>query len=80
MRACTLGQVERLLITPAFLTREEDSAEELIAGALEQGGDIELVSGEGARLLDESADGVAARLRFVLTTPTEAGVIASQRT
>jgi hypothetical protein len=78
--ACTLGQVERLLLTPAFMSREEEVAEELIARTLEQGGAIELVSGEGARLLDESADGVAARLRFVLHAPSELNAVVTSRT
>jgi hypothetical protein len=69
LQGCTIGQVERVYITPTVLTRSEDRAEELIARTLEQGGAIELVSGPAAELLDERAGGVGARLRFTRTAP-----------
>ena len=62
--ACALGQVERLFLTPSFLSSDEDAAEDLIALTLEYGGDAELLSSAAAELLDAKCGGTAARLRF----------------
>jgi hypothetical protein len=62
--ACARGQVERLLVTTAFVTDHEDVAEELIGQTLDHGGVVELVGDEAAALLHSTGDGAAARLRY----------------
>jgi stalled ribosome rescue protein Dom34 len=57
--------VERLIFTDGLVREHPDDAEAAIRLALEQGADIELVSGEGADRLDTEAHGIAAALRFV---------------
>lgn len=63
-RACELSQVERLYLTPHAMTTAEAEAESLVATVLDRGGSVELLSGAAATALDDSAGGVAARLRY----------------
>lgn len=64
--ACERGQVERLLVSPAFLSRDEEAAESLIAQTLDHGGTVELVGDGAAELLDGAGDGACARLRYAV--------------
>jgi hypothetical protein len=64
--ATALGQVERVLVTPALLQEHEEQAEMLIGQTLEHGGEVELASDEAAALLDDVGGGVGARLRYAV--------------
>jgi hypothetical protein len=70
-RALHLRAVDLLLLTPRFLQLERNRAEDLLWAALSQGADVEVLSGEPATLLDGTAGGVAARLRFAIDRPLE---------
>jgi hypothetical protein len=47
----------------------QEPAERFVRGALLQGADVEVLSGDAANYLDERAEGIAARLRFAAHTP-----------
>ena len=70
-RALHLKAVDLLLLTQRFLHLERNRAEDLLHAALGQGSDVEVLSGESATLLDGTAGGVAARLRFAIDRPLE---------
>lgn len=73
-RALRAQAVDVLLLSPEFLRAHERDAEELVRSALATGADVEVPSGSAAERLDATADGIAARLRFVLEVPaTTAG-------
>ena len=44
----------------------EPDAESMVRAALEQGSDVEVLSGDQGAYLDRTADGIAARLRFAI--------------
>jgi peptide subunit release factor 1 (eRF1) len=70
-RALHLNAVDLLLLTPRFLHLERNRAEDLLRMALAQGAEVEVLSGEPATLLDGTAGGVAARLRFAIDRPLD---------
>jgi hypothetical protein len=72
--ACERGQVERLLLTPSFLSSSPDEAESLIAQTLDHGGTVELVGDAAAELLDGGGDGICARLRYAVRNAPAATV------
>ena len=63
-RALYLKAVDLLLISPRFLHLERARAERLLLAAVQQGAQVEVLSGDAGTLLDSVADGVGARLRF----------------
>ncbi len=69
-RALQVKAVDLLLLTPRFLHLERNRAENLLHLALAQGGDVQVLSGDPATLLD-GVGGVAARLRFAIDLPLE---------
>lgn len=64
------GAVQRLLITERYTEGQPEQAEALVRAAFDEGADVEVVSGDGATLLDTQADGVGALLRFVPPMPS----------
>jgi hypothetical protein len=70
-RAIHAKAVDLLLVSPRFLHLEGDRAEQLLQSALGQGARIEVLSGDAAALLDQTAQGVAARLRFAIDPKPE---------
>jgi hypothetical protein len=69
-RALLQRAVDVLLVSPRFLHIEKQRAEQLLHAALAQGAEVEVLSGEVGVLLDALADGVAARLRFGIDSPS----------
>lgn len=67
------GQVHVLYLTTTFVEKHPDEAVSAIRRAFDESATVEHVSGEAAEKLD-SAGGIAARLRFVIT-PVEAATI-----
>ena len=65
LRALEAGAVETLYLTERFLDQSPEDAEGAVRSALAHGAQPEVVRGDGADLLDQSAHGVAARLRYV---------------
>ena len=65
-RALRTSAVDRLVLSPAFLSTDADEAEESVRAALEQGAHVEVLSGNAANELDRVAGGIAGRLRFSL--------------
>lgn len=63
-RALRVGAVRELLVTGRFLDEFASAGERLVRAALDQGADLEEVSGTAADRLDALCGGVAARLRF----------------
>ena len=63
--AAQRGQVDTLLLTSHAMEHREDVCEDLIGWVLETGGEVEVPTGEPARLLDE-AGGIGATLRYAL--------------
>ncbi|MEX2467076.1 MAG: hypothetical protein WD995_09200 [Gemmatimonadota bacterium] len=59
------ARVDTLLLTRGFREREPDLADHFVGTAFEQGAAVEELSGENADRLDDEAEGVAARLRYV---------------
>jgi hypothetical protein len=62
--AIELGAVEELLLTPRAWAAHPAEVEQVVSGALRQGGAVEQLDGEAARLLDVEGGGVGALLRF----------------
>lgn len=62
--AIELGAVEELLLTPRAWAAHPAEVEQVVSGTLLQGGVVEHVDGDAARLLDAEGGGVAALLRF----------------
>lgn len=75
-RALRARAVDLLLISPSFVELHEPDAESMVRAALEQGSDVEVLSGEQGAYLDRTADGIAARLRFAIDA---APVMAEER-
>jgi hypothetical protein len=69
------GQVEALLLSSGVLGEHEAESEHVIGRVLDTGGEIDVVAGEAASVLDAEAGGVAARLRF----PRPQGLTAAAR-
>ena len=67
-KAVREGRVDILLLSRNFIRANPDYADHLVGGAFEQHGDVEELSAEGADRLDSAGEGVAARLRYVITT------------
>ena len=65
-RALRARAVDLLLLSPTFVRDEADAAEDAVRTALEQGAEVEVLSGGAAERLDQTANGVGARLRFAL--------------
>lgn len=65
-RALHRHAVDLLLVSPVFMHGEAEVAEDAVRATLLQGGDVEVLSGDAAERLDETADGVIAKLRFAL--------------
>ena len=63
-RALYLKAVDLLLISPRFLHLERARAERLLLAAVQQGAQVEVLSGDSGTLLDSVAGGAGARLRF----------------
>jgi len=59
------ARVETLLITRSFRERHPDRADHYVGTAFEQGALVEELSGAHAGRLDDEAEGVAARLRYI---------------
>jgi peptide subunit release factor 1 (eRF1) len=68
-RALRSEAVDLLVLSPAFLRVSPEQAERFVRGALLQGADVEVLSGDAANYLDDRAEGIAARLRFAPHTP-----------
>lgn len=65
-RALHRHAVDLLLVSPVFMHGETEVAEDAVRSALLQGGDVEVLSGDAAERLDETANGVIAKLRFAV--------------
>lgn len=65
-RALRAGAVHELLVSHRFLDEFASAGERLVKDALDQGAEIEEVSGAAADKLDALCGGVAARLRFAV--------------
>lgn len=65
-RALRAGAVRELLVSRRFLDEFASAGERLVRAALDEGAEIEEVSGAAADRLDALCGGVAARLRFGL--------------
>lgn len=65
-RALRAQAVDLLLLSPTFLRDDAEEAEDAVRTALLQGGDVEVLSGDAAERLDQTANGVVAKLRFAL--------------
>lgn len=63
-RALREGRVDKLLLSREFIRARPDYADDCVGAAFAQGGEVEEVSGEAGRLLDQEGGGMAARLRF----------------
>lgn len=59
------GRVDTLLITRAFREAHPDRADHCVGTAFEQGAQVEELSGAHARRLNDEAEGLAARLRYI---------------
>jgi hypothetical protein len=68
-RALRAESVDLLLLSPGFLDAQPEQAEEAVRAALLRGAEVEVLSGEAAEYLDETAQGIAARLRFATDGP-----------
>lgn len=62
--ALAVDSVRVLLLSTTFVDESPEDAERLVRIAFDQGSEVEVIVGEAARLLDESAEGVGALLRF----------------
>lgn len=58
-------RVDTLFLSHDFVASSPDVADDFVAAAFEEGGNVEELSGEGAARLDALGEGVAARLRYV---------------
>jgi hypothetical protein len=65
LRALASGAVEDLYVSDAFIQRSPEDAEAAVRGALANGARPQIVCGDAADLLNEKAQGIAARLRYV---------------
>ncbi len=65
-RALLQQAVDLLLLSPTFMHGKANVAEDAVRTTLQQGGDVEVLSGDAAERLDGAAGGVIARLRFAL--------------
>ena len=63
-QALVAGAIRTLLLSTSFIDDAPEDAERLVREAFDQGAEVEVIVGEAARLLDESAKGVGAVLRF----------------
>lgn len=71
-RGLRMNAVDLLLVSPEFIRKHQDVAEDIVRMAIEQGAAVEVPSGEGAEKLDRDTGGMAARLRFAIDeTPEE---------
>lgn len=70
LRALRTGAVQRLFLTERFLREHPDDGEELVRAAFDNGALVEQASGDAADRLDTEADGVGARLRYVMAAST----------
>jgi hypothetical protein len=68
-RALHARAVDLLLVSPVFLRTHAFLAEDAVRAGLDQGADVEVLSGDAAAHLDRAAGGIAARLRFALGAP-----------
>lgn len=66
LRALEQRSVDRLFLTPAFIAGCPHKAELAVKGAFGQDAYMEEVSGPAAQRLDAEAEGIGARLRFVV--------------
>lgn len=64
-RALDSASVARLYVTPRFVSEHAERAESAVRSAIEQGADVETVSGAPAETLD-AMGGIAARLRYAI--------------
>jgi hypothetical protein len=71
--ATRAGAVHEVLLTSAFIDRQPDDAEDVVRAAMAHRAMVELVSGNGATLLDTKAEGVGALLRFTATPFSDSG-------
>ncbi|HEX6535251.1 MAG TPA: hypothetical protein VF041_11670 [Gemmatimonadaceae bacterium] len=62
--ALAAGAVQRVFLTQRFLEQHPAEAEALVRSGLDERASVEIVSGEGAELLDARAGGIGAALRF----------------
>lgn len=58
--------VHLLLLSATWLDREPEAVEPLVRGAFDSGADIEVVTNQGAEILDQMHEGAAAVLRYSL--------------
>jgi hypothetical protein len=65
-RALRANAVEALLLSPDFMRRDGDEAENAVRAALLHGADVSVLSGDAAARLDRTAHGVGAKLRFAV--------------
>ena len=63
--ALRAARVDTLFLTRGFREREPDLADHFVGTAFEQGAAVEEVSGDHGTRLDQEAEGVAARLRYI---------------
>ncbi|MEO8560802.1 MAG: hypothetical protein ABI601_01925 [bacterium] len=66
-RALDMHAVELLLLSPAFISSAPLDAEGVVRAALAGGTAVEVLSGDAAEQLDQTAGGIGARLRYALT-------------
>lgn len=65
-RALRGRAVDLLVLSPTFVRGEADEAEDAVRSALLHGAEVEVLSGDAAERLDQTANGVGARLRFAM--------------
>jgi hypothetical protein len=65
-RALGAHAVDLLVLSPEFVKSEDELAEDAVRAALLQGAGVEVLSGDAVERLDETAGGIAAKLRFAL--------------
>jgi hypothetical protein len=75
-RALVNGQVRELYLTSAFVQDHSEEAVDAIRRAFDEGAKVEHVSGDAAQRLD-AAGGIAARLRFTISSDGSGGSAAA---
>lgn len=65
-RALGVHAVDLLVLSPDFVSSEDEVAEGAVRAALLQGAGVEVLSADAAGRLNKAANGIAARLRFAL--------------
>ncbi len=72
-RALREGRVDTLLLTPAFVARDADTADRFVGAAFRQDADVVELLGEPAARMDREGEGIGARLRYRVPRPEEGG-------